>query len=335
MLTINGHSLDLCILTNGRECGRVRSPILGRKSNVQPSTELTMHLVSVNAITPQRSVIHFQIPNGCNRVFVFIAGFGQGTGTWDYMRKYVTTNQTDGVVLIGRRGEEQRRYVGLMSLSDQIDEVDEALTWLIRHHITGLPITPVGHSVGGLIAREVAARHIDRIFGLVQIAPVPVQRFAMLKHWSFWRHGGILAALAAPLGVMSRRGFIPPSSAVQGLFTGEIDEDDLLEYRSRLVPDSVRVFAELMCFYDGRKTWNFLKEHLQGPNTIVVAPADTTIPRKALEAMNGRRVDIKYLSGGTPHCIQFAHPRECKFNADILKEVLRIKTTAARIRYHG
>lgn len=288
------------------------------------TTEDSMDLVSVNARTPWRSVVHVRIPRQCSRIAVLIAGFGQPMESWKFMQDDVLDRMSDGMVVLGRRGESQSRYVGLMSLEEQIAEAEASLMWLINCYLHGAPIVLVGHSVGGLIARELAARHHEHIHGLVQIAPVPVQRFALLKHWSFWRHGGMLAALTALGGVLHRRGFTPPNATLKGLFTGEISEHAFYEYKGLLVPDSVRVFVELMIRYDGTTSWNTVKEKIQGPNSIIIAPEDTTIPREALESMGGG-VSVRTLCEGTPHCIQFAGELERKYNGEVIRKALQDK----------
>lgn len=285
-----------------------------------------MQLTPVTARTQWRSVLHVRIPPNCARVFCFIAGFGQPMSSWRYILDEVMTDPHDGVVIIGRRCEADPGYVALTSLSDQVEEVDAALNWLTDHSLRGLQIILVGHSVGGLIAREVAVRHLEQDPGLIQIAPVPSQRFALLRNWSFWKNGGFAAGLAGPMGVVNARGFIPPSVSVRGLFTGKIPETDFWEYYSSLVPDSVRIFVELLLTYDGTKTWNTLKKNLKGYNTIVVAPADKIIPRKRLEAMAGKQGDLRYLAHATPHCTQFASEADRHYNRGILRDAFGIRT---------
>jgi pimeloyl-ACP methyl ester carboxylesterase len=281
-------------------------------------------LVHVNAGNPWQSVLRIHLPINANRIFCLIGGYSQQMMTWNTFVTSVITNPNDGYVVFGRRKEKSRNFVGLMSLADQIEEVDSALHWLIKNYLIGLPIILVGHSLGGLIAREVAARQLERIYSLVQIAPVPPERFALFRHGSFWLNGGLIAALAAPFSLVNGRGFIPPHSAIQGLFTSRIGEEHLYDYLSQLTPDSVRVFLELMLFYDGQAAWKAVKKGLRGKNTIVIAPADTLIPRKSLEEM-GRGIDTKWLVAGTPHCIQFSPGTTWTHNVRILHQAMDIK----------
>lgn len=296
---------------------------------------MSLTLTSVTARTPWQSVLHLKIGADCQRIFCFIGGFSQAMSAWRYFQDDVIKGSSDGIVLIGRRHEVEPGYVGLTSLADQIDEVDAAITWIITHYLKGAPLVLIGHSVGGLIAREVTARHLDKVHSLIQIAPVPIQRFALLGNSKFWTNGGILATLTAPMGILNSRGYIPPTASVRGLFTGKVPENDFWQYIGELVPDSVRVFIELMVFYDGTKTWNIIKENLRGQNIIVVAPADKTIPRARLETMAKRQGDIRYLAAGTPHCIQFAPELDRRHNTDILRDVFGMCMASGRSTLRG
>lgn len=259
--------------------------------------------VHITTQTPWKSTLLIRNPN-CRRVFFLIGGYNQSSATWNRFQKSIFVNQNDGVAIIERRGEDSREYVGLTSLANQVAEVEAAILWLVRQpEFVESELILIGHSLGGLIAREVTAQNPNIVAGLVQIAPVPPQRFALLRNWSFWRHGGFLAALAAVWGIVNGRGFIPPVKAVRGLFTGPICEEDLWGYMGILTPDSVRVFVELLFFYDGRKAWEQVTKNITGISIVVIAPGDTTIPMQALKDM-GRRY-VRYLEPGTPHCIQF------------------------------
>lgn len=278
--------------------------------------------IHITARTPWRSPVLLRHPK-CVRMFILIGGYNQSADTWDKFQESVFLNPDDGVAIICRRSEGySQTYVGLMSLNEQIDEAEAAVLWLMsQSDFTSTKVVLVGHSVGGLIAREIAARHPDKIDGLVQVAPVPPQRFALLRNWSFWRHGGFLAALTAVWGILNGRGFIPPTKAVKGLFTGPISDQELWGYMGTLTPDSVRVFVELLFFYDGSESWKRVMRNIKGVNAIVIAPNDTTIPRKALENMGTKYVH--YLEHGTPHCIQFADDATWQRNRLLLRGALQ------------
>lgn len=277
--------------------------------------------VHLTARTKWESTVHLRHPK-CVHLYFLIGGYNQSATTWNRFVESVFQNPNDGVAIIGRRGENSKTFVGLMSLAEQIDEVEAAIFWLLRQSdFVGIEVILVGHSVGGLIAREIATRHPEAIHGLVQIAPVPAQRFALLGNWSFWRHGGFLAALAALGGILNGRGFIPPARSVKELFTGPVLENDLWEYIGILVPDSVRVFVELLFFYDGKKSWKQVTKNMTGVNAIVIAPNDATIPQKALERMGTKYVH--YLEHGTPHCIQFADDATWRRNQLTLRVALQ------------
>jgi len=252
----------------------------------------------------------------CKRLFFLISGYNQSAMTWEKFQESVILHEDDGVAIICRREYSPRRYVGLTSLADQINEVEAAILWLMQQ--PGFANTKpflIGHSVGGLIAREIVARNTDMFEGLMQIAPVPTQRFALLTNWSFWRNGGFIAAFMALWGIVNGRGFVPPPYAVQGLYTGAIPEEMLDQYMRKLIPDSVRVFIELLFFYDGREAWDKVTTHMHGTNVILVAPNDTIIPERALKEMGAKY--LFYLSPGTPHCIEFTCDELWKRNARI------------------
>ncbi len=274
------------------------------------------NFVQMTAKTPWHTDILARNPR-CKRLFFLIGGYNQSAMTWEKFQGSVILHEDDGVAIICRREYSPRRYVGLTSLREQIDEVEAAILWMMQQpgFANAKPFL-IGHSVGGLIAREIVARNIDKFEGLMQIAPVPAQRFALLTNWSFWRNGGFLAALTAVWGIVNGRGFVPPAYAVEGLYTGTIPEEILERYMRILIPDSVRVFIELLFFYDGAEAWEKVTTHMQGTNVILVAPNDATIPERALKQMGPKYVF--YLARGTPHCIEFTSDALWHRNAQIL-----------------
>ncbi len=263
------------------------------------------------------------------RAFVFISGFNQPAESWEDTIKVINRSHT--IVIIVRRQENERasHFLGWQSIATQQREVVETILQLKCHELIGLRLTIVGHSVGSMIARHCLS-HL-KISGctdrLVQIAPVPLTWHDFAFHLTFWMKGGLLAVpyvFLALLGIS--RGLSPPRSAVQGLFSGEINSDRFDDYFWSLVPDSALVFLQLTFWYNGTKEWEEVRSHWRGQNMVIGAPTDTTISSRSImrliQTAASPMTRLYWFSHGTPHCYWLDRGVKLDNNLARLREII-------------
>lgn len=263
------------------------------------------------------------------RAFIFITGFNQPAESWLETIKVMGREHT--IVVLVRRQEDGRadHWLGWQSIKTQQREVVETILQLKCAELVGLRLTIVGHSVGAMLARHCMSHlkistYTDR---LVQIAPVPLTWRDFAFHLTFWMKGGLLAVpyvLLALLGMS--RGLSPPRSAVQGLFTGEINHDRFDDYYWSLVPDSALVFLQLTFWYNGTKEWKEIRSHWRGQNMVIGSASDTTIKSQSvmrlIQTDPNPQTHLYWFSPSTPHCYWLGRGLALENNLARLREII-------------
>ena len=163
--------------------------------------------------------------------------------------------------------DEGAEKVATVSLTDYVDDLSQLLLSLDS------PAIILGHSLGGLIAQLLAARHPDKQKGLVLLGPAPMAGIFALyptmlatfyQHylqWGFWKK---------PLYPTKKRVFD---------YCMNHQPDDLREEFSRgLVAESGRVYAELaFWFLDPNQASKVNTAVLQETPILVVTGTDDKI----------------------------------------------------------
>lgn len=230
-----------------------------------------------------------EILAGDNRLpmIVCIHGYCQGAGeTWtatiQAMREQGVRNT---ILLIDRvHGE----YCGRMSLEDQLQELRNYVQRLCEHNTIGSRVIWLGHSLGGLLAQDLAATFTSRTAGVIAIAPAPLNGWWVLSSWRFWLYGGLLALPATLYSIWTGRGVRFSRPTVRGLFMAEYgDRVELERFYYFQRPDSAWMFLNFLLWYwapaDTIRRLRLLAEEVRC--AVIGCTDDNIIPALSLRHM--------------------------------------------------
>lgn len=261
------------------------------------------------------TTVYLRRGSPAGRTFLFLAGYLQPASSWSGLIAEVwrkNSHPNDTLIVIARRGEMLKKplkLTGLLPLSWQQAEVRSAVLHLERDGILKPEAVIVGHSFGALLGRHLIEIFPHLFNHIIQIAPTPDLRWALLLNWSFWKNGGFLALPTAIIGTLLPWYGVRLSKArLREMFAGKrVTKDELATYAAHCVADSAVLFTQLLLTYRGYELIRAWQHGWSGRITYICCPADAvtsvdTISDLAAEhARAGIPTQCITLAYETPH----------------------------------
>ena len=169
---------------------------------------------------------------------------------------------------------------GLTSIEDvdfarYVRDVQEAITYIASEN-SGLPIVPVGHSFGGLIAQDVTKKDGGKLVKTAIFIGTAPPRAIFLRGsiiWHILRHVGFYLRVMC----FKKPFMIKKTGAMKFLFNG-MRRSDAEVLWDKLVPESGMAAAELMLWRSIR-----IEPGMPCPTLVIAATEDKLIPRRVLK----------------------------------------------------
>ncbi len=203
---------------------------------------------------------------------LFVHGAFMGAWCWEqhYLSHFAGLGyDAHALSFRGHGGSAGRETLNAASLGDYAADLSAAVATL------GRPPVLIGHSMGGLVL-DIALRRGMPAAGAVFLAAVPPMglvpsgvQVALTEPRAFWQLGMLQGAGAA---------WVSPEQAQRALLAQELDTDTLLDYTSRMQPES-----QLALFEMGFPRWPHWGS-LGCPVGVIGAAADAIIPAWLIES---------------------------------------------------
>ncbi|HKO17090.1 MAG TPA: alpha/beta hydrolase [Gemmatimonadaceae bacterium] len=225
---------------------------------------------------------------------LFIPGLFAGAWVFDTFLGFFAERGHPGYAL-NLRGREGSPLApgerpGRVSVRDYVADADEAAAWIEAR--ASRPII-VGHSMGGLIAQQLAAE--GRARAAVLLSPAPPRGISVLSR-------GLLARQWRYLGKLLRsRPLFPRWGDARKLLLNRVPEKEQRTQFSRLVPDSGRAARELSLGAIAISA-DRLREN-ECPVLVVASDEDRFIPSRVVERVATRYRAPLFLARGHGHLL--------------------------------
>ena len=264
-----------------------------------------------------------------DKQFLLIGGFAEPVEMWSWMLKEVI-GQDDTVIVMERRFTEKGRWgwwpIGWTPLWFQRWEVRSIFHQLKTMGIVHRGVTVIGHSLGGLLAADLALAFPQTV-GDTHIIAFP-DKWGTLFHGKFWKGLGLPGLGRALLGtILPFIGMEVPPSTVRGLFTRPFTKvEEVYGFHRQLVIDSPIVFYALVFWYGLLGRNRILRAQDKGwlgRVTYYICPEDAIFRARDIVSVY-QRTDghLVELAAGTPHCFWFAEGTSIGENARRLRAAI-------------
>lgn len=176
------------------------------------------------------------------------------------------------------QGPGELAALGRLSLTDYVQFLESA----IADARFSAPPVLIGHSMGGLLAQALAARHPVR--ACILLAPAPPAGVATLRLDQVWASRSVLLTPA-----FWRKPQKLPDAHAERLLLGDVEPEHRARLCAALLPESGRVFAEIAFWWlDRRHATRIDPAALRAPLLVVGGAEDRIIPAAVVRGIAGR-----------------------------------------------
>lgn len=242
-------------------------------------------------------------------VLVFIHGYCQtGQETWgETIEGLRAAGITNTCLIIERKHGE---HAGRLTLGEQVQNLRDFLHYLMQERqLLDRKVIWVGHSLGALLAQEMAATWRLLTAGLITLAPVPNTGWRIFCNWRFWWHGGFISLPNVIWSVLTGHSVHFPRQMIRGLFTGyNCPQERFERFMQVQRPDSAWIFIQCLLAYwisyytadalrriprERKLVVGFRQDNLLSPGSIATLSRHTKTPMVMVDSTH-----CWWLSGG-------------------------------------
>ena len=256
----------------------------------------------------RRRHVYVRFGKANKRIFVLVGGYAQPVGSWyRFIKDVMSPNDTIIVISRGNDAGNHPGYTSYTTLGSQIAEVGQIFDWVLHNLLKpNQKVDLIGHSAGALFCRQLTLLFPKNIRDVFQIAPLPENRWSIIKNASFWQNGGFSALTSTIRGLFieSGEGVLIPYKPAKTLFSSPLTEPSVFaSYYGTLLRDSVIAFFQMALTYSGGELIKAKSKGWEGNNTVFYCSGDAIMNFVDSRAMtiNGQG-QLVILPQITPHC---------------------------------